>query len=134
MLSFIAGLLALFSFFTHPPLVHEPAPHVQQTHHASRSAPARPHKTYRATAPASHPGGIAACIRLHESHGNYRAENNTSTASGAYQFLDSTWQSVTGLPGRAMDYPPAVQDRAFYKLWNGGKGANQWVTASLCGY
>jgi len=80
------------------------------------------------------PGGIAACIRKHESGGNYRALNPSSGASGAYQFLDSTWQGVTGLPGKAMNYSPAQQDAAFWKLWNNGAGANQWVTAGMCGY
>lgn len=80
------------------------------------------------------PGGIAACIRKHESGGNYRALNSSSGASGAYQFLDSTWQNVTGLPGKAMNYSPAQQDAAFWKLWNNGAGANQWVTSGMCGY
>ncbi|WMI33651.1 hydrolase [Streptomyces phage Patelgo] len=80
------------------------------------------------------PGGIAACIRRHESGGNYRALNSSSGASGAYQFLDSTWQAVTGLPGKAMNYSPAQQDAAFWKLWNNGRGANQWVTSGMCGY
>ncbi len=36
------------------------------------------------------------CVRAHESDmaGGYRAQNRTSTASGAYQFLDSTWVSI----------------------------------------
>lgn len=80
------------------------------------------------------PGGIAACIRKYESGGNYRALNPSSGASGAYQFLDSTWKAVTGLPGKAMNYSPSIQDAAFYKLWNNGRGANQWVTAGRCGY
>jgi hypothetical protein len=80
------------------------------------------------------PGGIAACIRKYESGGNYTAQNPSSTASGAYQFLDTTWQAVTGLPGRAMNYSPAQQDAAFWKLWNNGRGASQWVTAGMCGY
>lgn len=78
------------------------------------------------------PGGIAACIRKYESGDDYTAQNPSSTASGAYQFLDSTWQGVTGLPGRAMNYPPATQDAAFWKLWNNGRGASQWVTAFHC--
>ena len=78
------------------------------------------------------PGGVAACIRKWESGGNYSAQNPTSTASGAYQFLDSTWQSVTGLSGRAMNYSPSIQDKAFYKLWNNGRGAGQWVTSYHC--
>jgi hypothetical protein len=80
------------------------------------------------------PGGIAACIRKYESGGDYQAENPSSTASGAYQFLDSTWQRVTGLSGRAKNYSPAIQDAAFYKLWNNGAGAGNWVTAYKCGY
>lgn len=80
------------------------------------------------------PGGIAACIRKYESGGNYRALNPSSGASGAYQFMDGTWQSVTGLPGKAMNYSPAQQDAAFWKLWNNGSGASHWVTAPRCGY
>ena len=80
------------------------------------------------------PGGIAACIRKYESGGNYRAQNPSTSASGAYQFVDGTWHAVTGLSGHAKDYPPSVQDRAFYKLWNGGRGAHHWVTAHKCGY
>jgi hypothetical protein len=80
------------------------------------------------------PGGIAACIRKYESGGNYQALNGGSGASGAYQFMDATWQSITGLPGKAMNYSPAQQDAAFWKLWNNGKGARNWVTAPRCGY
>jgi hypothetical protein len=85
-------------------------------------------KTHRA------PGGIAACIRKYESDGNYRAQNGHTSASGAYQFVDGTWHAVTGLSGHAKDYSPATQDAAFYKLWNGGRGAGNWVTAHKCGY
>lgn len=89
--------------------------------------------TLRASTPAYAPvSGVAACIRKWESGGNYRAQNPNSTASGAYQFLDSTWQAVTGLSGRAMNYSVATQDRAFTKLWANGAGARQWVTAFHC--
>jgi hypothetical protein len=80
------------------------------------------------------PGGIAACIRKYESGGNYRAQNPTSTASGAYQFINSTWRAITGRHDRAKDAPPSVQDAAFYKLWDHGRGAHHWVTAHKCGY
>ncbi len=63
------------------------------------------------------------CIIDHESRssGVYRARNPKSTASGAYQFLDSTWQSMVDnfrryyhrdvtTVRRAVDAPPAVQD------------------------
>lgn len=82
----------------------------------------------------SAPGGIAACIRKYESGGNYQAQNPSSSASGAYQFLDSTWTAVTGLPGSAKNYSPSTQDAAFFELWNNGAGAHNWVTAHLCGY
>jgi hypothetical protein len=78
--------------------------------------------------------GIASCIAKYESGGNPRAQNPSSTASGLFQFLDSTWRAVTGLAGRAMDAPVSVQIAAFYKLWNGGRGANQWTTAHKCGW
>lgn len=32
-----------------------------------------------------------ACVRQHESRGDYKAQNPVSTSSGAYQFIDATW-------------------------------------------
>lgn len=68
------------------------------------------------------------CIRAHESDtaGGYLAENPTSSASGAYQFLDGTWRAMTRLSGmgrefaRASHAPPIVQDAvALWALDNG---------------
>lgn len=70
--------------------------------------------------------GVRLCIIARESGGNYNAQNRYSTASGAYQFLDGTWRAVTGLGGSAKDYPPAVQDAAFYKLFDNGRGKSHW--------
>lgn len=52
---------------------------------------------------------IMATIRNRESGGDYRAKNPHSTASGAYQFIDSTWGGYGGY-ARAMDAPQAIQD------------------------
>lgn len=67
-----------------------------------------------------------ACIRQLESGNNY-----SSPGGGAYQFLDSTWQSL-GYSGTASDYPPHVQDEAARKLL-ARSGWSQWTTAPLCG-
>jgi hypothetical protein len=78
--------------------------------------------------------GIAACIAKYESGGNPRAENPHSSASGLFQFIDGTWRAITGRSDRAKDAPVSVQIQAFYKLWNGGRGAHHWVVAPKCGY
>jgi murein DD-endopeptidase MepM/ murein hydrolase activator NlpD len=52
---------------------------------------------------------VLATIRTIESGGDYHAKASGSTASGAYQFLDSTWAGYGGY-ARAADAPPAVQD------------------------
>ena len=54
-------------------------------------------------------GAILATIRAMETGGDYTATITTSTASGAYGFLDSSWAGYGGYR-RAKDAPPAVQD------------------------
>ena len=44
-----------------------------------------------------------------ESGGNYTVSITTSTASGAYGFLDSSWGGYGGY-ARAKDAPPEIQD------------------------
>ena len=59
---------------------------------------------------------ILATIRTQESGGNYGAQNPSSTASGAYQFIDGTWQALTAKYGIGTSYPkaklapPEIQD------------------------
>ena len=87
-------------------------------------------QTVAAATPAHNPpGGFLACVRRHESGGNYRAENPVSTASGAYQWLDSSWRSVSRMAGysgwgHAADAPPHIQDAvSIWALNNGYKSA-----------
>jgi peptidoglycan hydrolase CwlO-like protein len=94
---------------------------------AARSGPA----AAPAPKPAPAPAGDSvdetfACIRQLESGNNY-----STPGGGAYQFLDSTWQSL-GYSGTASDHPPHVQDEAARKLL-ARSGWSQWTTAPLCG-
>ena len=52
---------------------------------------------------------VLATIRQLESGGDYQARAAGSSASGAYQFLDTTWDGYGGYPA-AWLAPPAVQD------------------------
>ena len=91
--------------------------------------------------------GIRKCIMHRESRYNYRARGTISTASGAYQFLDSQWRvSLTymmikesratkdGLIDDIKDlrakpiqtWNRYYQDRAFYTAWDNGRGADHW--------
>lgn len=53
--------------------------------------------------------GVLATIRTLESGGDYTVRASGSTASGAYQFVDGTWDGYGGFP-QAWQAPPAVQD------------------------
>jgi muramidase (phage lysozyme) len=68
-----------------------------------------------------------ACIRFNESRDNYGEQGG-----GAYQFEDGTWQTITGLPGSAEDYSPAIQDAAALKLY-AERGWEPWTTRYVCG-
>jgi hypothetical protein len=54
-------------------------------------------------------GAILATIRAMETGGDYGTTVRTSSASGAYAFIDGAWAGFGGYP-RAKDAPPAVQD------------------------
>ena len=71
------------------------------------------------------------CVRAHESDtaGGYSAQNPTSSASGAYQFIDGTWRRMTAAAGigteyaRAVHAPPFVQDAVALYTFDTGHGS-----------
>jgi hypothetical protein len=58
---------------------------------------------------------------------------NSAGASGFYQFLPATWRGLGGSTPQAFLAPKAEQDRLAAKLWDGGRGAHNWVCAGLVG-
>ena len=91
---------------------------------------------------------VLATIKKRESGGNYQAKNPNSSASGAYQFIDSTWQSLTKKYGVGTQYktagsaPPEIQDAVakayvddILKQNNGdvSKVPNVWFTGNAEG-
>lgn len=84
-----------------------------------------------ATTASAHP--TLAKIKACESGGNYQARNSSSGASGAYQFLDSTWRSLSASAGyaTAASAPASVQDAAALELYN-AQGTSPWAASSGC--
>ena len=87
------------------------------------------------------------CIMSRESHFNYRAANKSSSARGAYQFLDTQWrdglvwmmlkESKNNNDGLALEikklfnkpidkWSRYYQDRAFFTAWQHGAGSKHW--------
>jgi len=88
------------------------------------------------------------CIMQRESRHNYRAANKSSSARGAYQFLDSQWRdglvwmmlkeskkhndglhdSLKGLRKKPIHaWSRYYQDRAFFTAWRHGAGKKHWA-------
>jgi hypothetical protein len=66
------------------------------------------------------------CVLRRESGGNIRAQNPVSSASGKWQFLDSTWGGYGGYQ-HAKDAPADVQDARARIVFAGGAGASHWA-------
>jgi hypothetical protein len=90
------------------------------------------------------------CIMRRESHFNYRAANRSSSARGAYQFLDSQWRvSLTHMlmpehkhmkkEVKALRKKPIHkwnrywQDAAFWTVWRHGQGKKHWYYGGSLG-
>ena len=58
---------------------------------------------------------------------------NAAGASGYYQFLIGTWRGLGGSTPQAYQASKAEQDRLAAQLWDGGRGASNWVCAILLG-
>lgn len=92
-------------------------------------------------------GKVRKCIMFHESRYYYGARNKTSSAMGAYQFLDNKWRDslvwmmleesndtndyLHPMIRELRDTPIARwsrywQDRAFYTAWQHGEGKKHW--------
>jgi hypothetical protein len=80
------------------------------------------------------PGGrlpaVLLRIRACESHGDYRADNPHSSASGAWQITDGTWDGFAGY-SRALYAPPRVQDAKALALWL-DRGTQPWAASRGC--
>ena len=92
---------------------------------------------------------VRKCIMFHESRYNYKSANKTSSAKGAYQFLDLQWRD--GLVWMMLDeggnkkeirslrdipineWNRYYQDRAFFTAWRHGEGKKHWsLQAQRC--
>lgn len=72
-------------------------------------------------------GDLPPCyVMWRESGGDIHAENPISTASGKWQFLDSTWNGYGGYAHAAWA-PALVQNAKAREVWAGGAGASHWA-------
>lgn len=71
---------------------------------------------------------ILATIRYTEGGNSYTAKSKGSSASGAYQFVDSTWKNYNKDYTRASDAPPEVQDAVAAQMARDmlGYGVKYW--------
>ncbi len=108
---------------------------ISSRHHAERVLTHLLAQQASASVDKSGPGGpwaIPWAIVQCES-GGQNMPPNSATASGYYQFIDSTWQALGGSTPKAYLASKAEQDRLAARLWAGGSGARNWDCASIVG-
>jgi hypothetical protein len=79
------------------------------------------------------------CIVRKESGGNYRIASRNGTYKGAYQFNSALAKSTARKMGRSdlvnkpfNQWSRFEQDKAFWTVWNQGRGRGNWPTARGC--
>jgi len=79
------------------------------------------------------------CIVRRESHGNYRIASRSGRYKGAYQFNAHLARSTAKKMGRPDLVNKPInrwsrfeQDKAFWTVWNHGRGRGHWPTARGC--
>jgi peptidoglycan hydrolase CwlO-like protein len=63
--------------------------------------------------------------------GGQNTPPNSAGASGYYQIMPATWRGAGGKGPAAYLAPKAEQDRVAAIIWDGGRGASNWVCAGL---
>jgi hypothetical protein len=98
---------------------------------AAEAAAARAATTTAPPPPPAAPSGrcggdLPPCwVMMRESGGNITAKNPSSSASGKWQFINSTWDGFGGY-AEAWMAPESVQDDKARQLWAGGSGCGHW--------
>jgi hypothetical protein len=107
----------------------------QASQQARANQPAQATNSRRSTSaqPASGGADFFACVRHHESRGDYGAINRGSGAAGAYQFMPTTWSNAARAFGRVdlsgvnpAAASPADQDAVAHYVYS-TQGARPWA-------
>ena len=106
-----------------------------KTKHRTKQIPIIVSKNERSVKPSRYTGrfykprweSVRRCIVWRESNDKPGVfQGGYTSASGLYQFILSTWRSMTKYNEPAAHYSRKIQDRIFWKVWNNGKGKYHW--------